>query len=435
MYSVGICTRIRRVVFKLWLGSGLSLFFLLPFLTSAQTSGSITLSWGPSADTNVIGYNVYYGTSSRNYTNEISLGNTTGTTISDLVGGVTYYFAATAFDSAGSESDFSNEILYNHPTSVVPLSTIQTGTYGGLFYEQDAARVQSSGGFNLSVSTSGKYSGTLQMPAGKLAFSGKFGTWCQATNLIARKKTNGLVLSFSIGSSNQVLGTVSDGTWTSSLYGERNGFKPANYGLTAGKYTVVVPGIRIATNSLGHSFGTLTLSTAGGLHFAGTLADGTKVSQGATVSEYGNWPLFIPSYSGQGLVMSWIALTNVSGNALSGSLNWIKPPSAKSHVYQDGLAVQRPVMGAFYSMGTNPIPTAADASLLLGGALLGSSTNQLVSLRFSKANGLFTGQLRDNVGGKPVAFEGAILQNFSLGYGFVLGTNLSSPVTLIPSVR
>lgn len=414
----------------LWLGSGLSLFST--FFTSAQTQGSIILSWQPSPDASVTGYNIYYGTSSRHYTTEISVGNTTNATLSGLVGGVTYYIAATAYDSLGDESDFSNEILYNISTPVIPLSSLQPGSYDGLFYEQDAVRVQSSGAFNLSVSPAGKYSGTLQMPAGKLAFSGKFETWCQATNHIARKKTNELVLNFSIGSSNQILGSVSDGNWTADLYGEQSGFKPAEFGLSSGKYTVVVPGIITTSNSLGHSFGTLTVTPTGSLRFGGTLADGTRVSQSALVSAHGNWPLFIPLYSGQGLVISWIAFTNSTSSDLKGAFNWIKPPGKKS-LYQSGLAVQRPVLGSYYSLGTNPVPTVANAKLVLRGALSGSSTNQIVSLRFSKANGTFTGQLRDNVGAKPVAFEGALMESFSIGYGFVLGTNLSSPVTLVPS--
>ena len=412
----------------LWLGNGLNLFS--PVFLSAQ--GSVDILWQPSPDTNVIGYNLYYGTSSRGYTNEISLGNTTSATISGLVGGVTYYFAATSYDATGDESDFSNEISYNIPTSVIFLSNLHPGSFGGLFYEQDAVRLQSAGGFNLSVTAAGKYSGMLQMSAGKLVFSGQFGTLCQATNSIARKHTNALTVNFSLGSSNQVLGSVSDGQWTANLYGERNGFQPTNYGLSPGKYTVMVRGRTLPT-SLGNSFGTLTLSSAGLLRFGGTLADGTKLSQSASISQYGNWPLFVPLYSGQGLVISWIAFTNTVNTDLGGNLNWIKPPSAKSLLYQDGLAVQRPVSGSFYSMGTNSVPTVTTAKLALGGALAGSPTNQIVSLQFSKANGTFTGQLRDSISGKPVSFQGAFLQKSSAGYGFVLGTNLSSPVSLLRS--
>jgi hypothetical protein len=196
---------------------------------------------------------------------------------------------------------------------------------------------------------------------------------------------------------------------------------------------MIIWGTRAAANSLGHSFGTLTLSSTGSLRFGGTLADGTKVSQSAPVSEFGNWPLFVPLYSGQGLLISWIAFTNTPRGDFGGNLNWIKPPGTKSLFYQSGLAVQRPVLGSFYSLSTNPVPAVTNVDLLLAGALTGSSTNQIVSLVFSKANGTFTGQLRDAIGGKPVSFQAAFLQKINAGYGFVLGTNLSSPVALVPS--
>ena len=73
---------------------------------------SVTLVWDPSLDVSVTGYKVYYGAASKVYPNSITLGNTTNVTIKGLLGGRAYYFAATAFDISGLESDFSNEVLY-----------------------------------------------------------------------------------------------------------------------------------------------------------------------------------------------------------------------------------------------------------------------------------------------------------------------------------
>src|SRR5271154_3267153 len=78
-------------------------------------AGSVTLAWSPSTDTNVTGYNVYFGGVSETYTNKISAGDTTSAVISNLVSGATYYFAATAYDSTGLESPFSNEASYAVP--------------------------------------------------------------------------------------------------------------------------------------------------------------------------------------------------------------------------------------------------------------------------------------------------------------------------------
>lgn len=71
--------------------------------------GSVTLAWTSSTDTNVVGYNVYFGGASEAYTNKVSAGAGDALVISNLVTGATYYFAATAYDNTGMESPFSNE--------------------------------------------------------------------------------------------------------------------------------------------------------------------------------------------------------------------------------------------------------------------------------------------------------------------------------------
>jgi ethanolamine utilization microcompartment shell protein EutS len=81
----------------------------------AFAAGSVTLTWIPSTDANVVGYNVYYGGTSGDYTNKISTANTTNTVVSGLTQGVTYYFVVTAYDSSGLESPFSNEASYAIP--------------------------------------------------------------------------------------------------------------------------------------------------------------------------------------------------------------------------------------------------------------------------------------------------------------------------------
>ena len=57
--------------------------------------------------TDLAGYNVYYGASAGNYTTKINVGNVTTVTVSNLAAG-TYYFAVTAYSSAGQESGYSN---------------------------------------------------------------------------------------------------------------------------------------------------------------------------------------------------------------------------------------------------------------------------------------------------------------------------------------
>ncbi|HXP62473.1 MAG TPA: MBG domain-containing protein, partial [Dongiaceae bacterium] len=73
------------------------------------------MSWNPSTNTDVVGYNLYYGGASQTYTNMASVGDSTNATITGLIAGDEYFFAATAVDSVGLESVFSSEYSYQVP--------------------------------------------------------------------------------------------------------------------------------------------------------------------------------------------------------------------------------------------------------------------------------------------------------------------------------
>src|SRR6266850_6175762 len=92
--------KIKRTTLVLFLLSGLAI--LLP--TSASADQSVTFGWEPSTDPSVVGYSIYYGTVSQVYANKVSVGNMTVATISELVEGTTYYFAATTYDVLNQES-------------------------------------------------------------------------------------------------------------------------------------------------------------------------------------------------------------------------------------------------------------------------------------------------------------------------------------------
>ncbi len=88
---------------------------LLLLTLSRTVAAEVTLAWDPSPDANVVRYYVYYGAGSADYTNRVNAGNATSVTISNLLVAGGYYFAATAVDDSGLESDFSNEISYTVP--------------------------------------------------------------------------------------------------------------------------------------------------------------------------------------------------------------------------------------------------------------------------------------------------------------------------------
>ncbi len=76
---------------------------------------SVQLSWNANTETNLAGYKLYMGTASGVYGTPATLGLVTTTTLKTLVPGTTYYFALTAFNTAGQESAKSAEISYKAP--------------------------------------------------------------------------------------------------------------------------------------------------------------------------------------------------------------------------------------------------------------------------------------------------------------------------------
>lgn len=86
-----------------------------------ETTSTVTLSWEtpvssadgrPMAD--LSGFNIYYGRSSRAYTDIVDAGNVRTYDLRQFPPG-TYYFAVTAYDAAGNETDFSPEVVKSLP--------------------------------------------------------------------------------------------------------------------------------------------------------------------------------------------------------------------------------------------------------------------------------------------------------------------------------
>ena len=98
-------------------------FFLLLcafFIPAAGHAGEVNLAWDPNTEPDVAGYRVYYGLGSRNYDHVMEVGNSTSCVVTGLEQGRTYYFAATAVNTANIESDFSNEVSAALSTSNQP---------------------------------------------------------------------------------------------------------------------------------------------------------------------------------------------------------------------------------------------------------------------------------------------------------------------------
>ena len=88
------------------------LFLILAIIVmaAAAQAATVQVSWNANTEEDLAGYNVYYGTSSGQYGEAITTADTSQllTLTPDI--GTTYYFAVTAFDTSGNESDYSEEV-------------------------------------------------------------------------------------------------------------------------------------------------------------------------------------------------------------------------------------------------------------------------------------------------------------------------------------
>jgi hypothetical protein len=100
-------------------GGGSSSGSTTPATPPASSSNtSVAFSWMPPTEnnngsplTNLAGYKIHYGTASQDYTQVVALNNPSlNRYVLDSLPSGTYYFAITAYNSAGVESTLSGEV-------------------------------------------------------------------------------------------------------------------------------------------------------------------------------------------------------------------------------------------------------------------------------------------------------------------------------------
>ena len=115
---------------KKWVLAGISL--ALNSVAARQTPGAtLSLAWNPSTSSDVVDYRLYYSTIPNGWSIDDSyrVGNKTNFSVTNLTAGTKYYFAVTAINAVGLESDFSASTAGVGPASSRPSVTgVLTGT-------------------------------------------------------------------------------------------------------------------------------------------------------------------------------------------------------------------------------------------------------------------------------------------------------------------
>ena len=313
------------------------------------------------------------------------------------------------------------------------------GSYNGLFSDATSGIKHESSGF-ISFNVGKKGAVTGQLLSGKAyRFSGALDSLGHASNIsVIRKGTSALTLDLQLdlaNNSDEVHGTVTDGSWTATFAGGRGG----SGSVQAGQYTMVIAGKDFSTG-IGDGFGTISVDGGGHLRFKGTLADGTKINQQASVYKNGHWPFYVPLYKGEGSVLSLITFTSAAPTTLGGDASWIKTGSK-------GFTNLTTVVGSHYtlpSQGGWPLEISGAVVVLRGGNLSAPMTNSVsleagnilttgtnrLNISISLPNGFLNGNFvhPDTKARTPI--KGVVLQQQNKARGFFFGTNQSGSVLL-----
>ena len=211
--------------------------------------------------------------------------------------------------------------------------------YYGLFYETNGVKHGSSGYFNFNVASSRTrtLNGKILIEGGSYLLTGTFGSNHQATATVVRPGKTSLTVNLQLlAAADQVTGTISDGTWTAPLLGDRATFGLTNVAPQLGGYTFTLFGDSNGDDS--PSYGTqgkVTIRTNGAVALSGTLSDSSPLAQGTYLSKNGQWPLYVPLYAGKGSLLGWVTFTNQPTLKLTGDVSWIKT-NASGLYYTNG---------------------------------------------------------------------------------------------------
>ena len=333
------------------------------------------------------------------------------------------------------------------------------GAYNGLFQEVGGSRYESSGFFAATTTDLGAYSAKVTLAGRVIPISGKFALDGMATNVIVRPDLANLItvllqLHFPDDSSNlvdQISGELLGGNWTAGLTAYRAVFNATtNRAPQSGKYTLLIAG---DTNAMraphGMSFGTVNVDAAGKVSFGGTLADGTKLAQKATLSRDGDWPFFGRLYGGGGSALGWLDFAEDTVEDIAGAIVWTKPALPSGKFYTNGFVLPAQASGSRYTPPTNSTDLLlrfTDGAAIFSGANIDPSFsnavriaagNKVLNLDSNKltftimpSSGRFSGTVNVPGATRSLAFQGALHVKDNFGGGFLLGTNESGRVLL-----
>jgi hypothetical protein len=199
------------------------------------------------------------------------------------------------------------------------------GVYAGLMANTNGVTPDNSGYFTLAVGGLGAFSGHLVAGGKRYGFSSRFNLGGDATISVRRGLASPLALSLHVDLTNrsdQAVGAVSDGNWTSDVTVDRNVFNSgSNPAQQAGLRSFVLE--RAPDNSTAAS-GLSRISLSGATNVRGQLNDGRSFSTSSALAKNGDCPFYLSLNHGAEMVIGWLNFAAGQGPIASGTVLWIK---------------------------------------------------------------------------------------------------------------
>jgi hypothetical protein len=324
------------------------------------------------------------------------------------------------------------------------------GTFNGLFQVTNHVTHESSGFLSLVLTKSGTYSGKVIGNGGTYSFTGRFAIDQTSQLLVIRRGLPSLLVSMQLDpATKQLIGTVTDQTWTANLTADLATFSSAHPAPGyAGKYTVRFEGADPSIYApTGDGWATVNLLANGNATISGYLADGTIISRTLPIAMDSRLPLYIPLSTGRGAFFGWLRFDASSVTPFE----WFSPAMPGGKYYPQGFQREIPtyISPYVYTKG-QPVLSLASAGITLTGGNLSSNTNGVIalsannvitsqlplgnqlSLSLNTSNGTITGTYLEAVTGRRNALKGVVLQNRNSASGYFMGTSQSGLFQIEP---
>lgn len=331
----------------------------------------------------------------------------------------------------------------NSESLFIPLA----GNYTGLIAANPISNA-GAGSVTLSVTLTGSFSGKIVLGGKTFKIKGSFDQNGDAALDLELVPAVRVTLHLD-PAMHEITGTLTGGV-TASLtafaapFGKKS---PAPGGVVGTFTTLLSPTELVTTKPKGKGFGTVKITTAGSVKLAGTLADGTKISQGTTLVSETRWPLYVPLYKSAGFVGGLVDYRPTPGlSDFEALLDWSKPDTATA-LYPAAFTTELSLSAALYSPPAKgqrvlDLPDAPLNCDFIAGAAFSrtvtlDSKNVVVvpepnpeklTIKLGVKAGTLTGSLL--LDGKTRKFSGILQREQNIGAGFFFSDTESLPIFL-----